>query len=425
MRSAAQSAAQTDMGALSRAVCGVRARSRCIEIVASLDLLAGLRAEWDMLWEQDPHADIFGSFDWFENWWAHFGHGEQREALVARDPGGPFGVPGRDWRLHVCVVRDNGIAVALLPLLLVTADFRGARCRVLSTASNGQAPCAGLLARRFDVEVAAALCDAIGSASWDVLLLGGLAMDTGRSAILSGQLARRGFVPADPVAWGHTYLKCDGEWASFVAARGSNFRRSLKRNERVLARFGKVRVERFTGFRAAEGLRIFQAVDAASWKSHGGEPIASETRLAAYYSGLVARLGASGRAETWVLYCSETPAAACVCVRDGRTRYTLKSSFGEAFGAASNASPGAYLIAEIVRSTWGERGMSINFVSRSALTERWTEHQVRYSQQVFTRDRLTAWRLRAVARAQLAAARLRKALSYPETRCAVVSDDKR
>ena len=64
------------------------------EIICDLAGLHALRTEWDRLWSEDTTADIFGSFDWFLNWWTHFGKDEQPIALIANGEYGPFAVPG-------------------------------------------------------------------------------------------------------------------------------------------------------------------------------------------------------------------------------------------------------------------------------------------------------------------------------------------
>lgn len=367
------------------------------EIVRDRNALEQLQPEWNALWADDDDADVFGSSDWFANWWDHFGRGAQPAGLVCRNEVGAFAVHASRWQLNVCVVREAGMALAILPLVLVSGRFRGAPCRMLATAGNGQAPRAAVIARRFDLPVVRALCDAIVATRWDVLILGGLAIGNGRARKLDECLESARLVRAHAVEWAHARLRPEGAWERALRDKGANFRRSLKRNARALSVRGELSIRCYTGDDAAEGLRIFEDVDDASWKSRAGEAIASERRLAAYYEGLMTQLGARRRAETWVLYCGGTAAAACLCLRDARARYTLKASFREAFGAAPNSAPGAHLIGEIVRATW-EAGLETDFVSQSPFTARWTSDELRYGQQLYYRSRTTAWRMCALAR---------------------------
>lgn len=368
-----------------------------VEIVRELAALPALRADWERLWSQDGTADIFASFDWFANWWRHFGHGEQSDALMVHDGHGLFAVPGREWTMRVCVVRDaQGAPLAILPLAHVHGVFAGIPCRVLATPVNDQAPRAGFIASRFDAEVVAALCEALlAERDWQMLLLLGLPAAGARVAALVEGMAGRGVPVASRISWGSAYLRFAGTYEQFVAGgRKLHFRRSLVKAENGLKKLGDLTLEAFTGARAVEiGMELFLEIDAASWKSHSGESVALTPNLRTYYLDLCGRLGSAGRAEVWVLRVGGTPAAAFFCLHDGRARYTLKSSFRETFGGAR--SPTFVLLSRIIRQTWGSNATGIDFVGKVPFLDRWSNEEHIFEQALLCRDRLLYARIRA------------------------------
>lgn len=372
-----------------------------VEVLQDLARVQALQPAWDRLWSADATADVFATCDWFLNWWDHFGQGDQKDPIVTHDGADIVAAPGRGLQLHVCTVRDESDElIAVLPLVSVFGLFKGVPARILSTPVNGHAPRSGLLARRYGPDVAACLCEALVShGAWDVMLLEGLPSNCGRVRELISQLHARGFVPAEQTTWLQCYLRFQGNWQEFLASKRRHFRKRYEWAERDLAKLGELRVERFNGAEAAtHGMALFLAIDRASWKAREGETIDSIAALERYYRGVCERLGTRSLAEIWVLLIGRKAAAAYICLYDGRSRYTLKTSFSETFGS-SHHSPSKVLLGCIIRNSWGAGGEGIDFVGKMPFVERWANEGRRYEQAVFYRSRV--WALRVLGRDKL------------------------
>jgi hypothetical protein len=266
-------------------------------------LLESLQAEWETLWSEDPAADVFGSHTWFTNWWKHFGHGDQPAALLAHQESGTFDIPGGDWQLHVCIVRDHEHAcVAILPLVRIQGLYQGLRCRILASPVNSHSPRAAILARRFDAGVAATLATALcNGGEWELLLLDGIAVASGRLALLTQALTDLRMRPAASGTWAHVYLPYDGTWSEWLATRTARFRKHLGQSDRALAKLGELVVERLDGADAAlRGFELYLTIDRESWKARDGETLDADARLRAYYGELCRRFAAAGQLEVWV-----------------------------------------------------------------------------------------------------------------------------
>ncbi len=365
-----------------------------VQIVHDAAGLDALRADWDALWAADPGADVFGSWAWFRNWWQHFGHGESPAALAVNDGEEWLPVPGGHWRLHVCVVRDpTAAAVALLPLVRIRGRYKRWQGQFLATPVNSHSPRAGLVATRFDAAVADALCGCLDrDPGWDLLLLDGLA-DTpgGRAERLVEGLSRRGLAIVEQASWRQSYMDCDGSWEAMLGRRNHKFRLHLGQNERSLAKLGALQVDRHAGEDAiGAGFDAFLAIDRTSWKAREGESIDRVAALRSYYHDILRRLAPHGGAEVWVLSVAGTPAAAFLCLADGRSLYTLKTSFSESFGRSSRLSPSQVLLARIIEQGWGLHPRGIDFVGKAPLVDRWATRENAFSHRLLRRRPVSA-----------------------------------
>ena len=369
-----------------------------VDVITDESALATLRPEWERLWRGDTAADLFGSFDWVANLYEHFGTATSHACLVVSVAATQEPITGAGWSLRIFVVRDSGgAAVAIVPLVQVIGSFRRRRRRLLSTPVNAHAPRSGIVALRFDPEVAASLALALHERrDWDVLLLQGLPTADGRAALLATALSRRGWPALRETTAPSAYLRYGGSFEDHMAgAERGHFRRSIVKSTNGLQKIGELRIHCYRAGvdEVGEGIEMFMRVDAQSWKARSGESVAQSPALRAYYADLAGRLAAAGRVEVWVLFVGETPAAAFICPHDGRARYTLKSSFTEGFNA--NRSPSLVLLNSIVQQTWGTDTRGIDFVGKVAFLDRWATEDLSFRSEVFFRSRLAHRHLQA------------------------------
>lgn len=380
-----------------------------VDIIRDEAGLVASGAEWRALWRQDAAADLFGTPDWFHTLFLHFGQAPNEASLAYATEHGLIPIPGGPWSLRVCIARDRqDNAVAILPLVLVEGSMFGAHRRILSVPVNFHAPRSGLVATRFDAQIAAALADALmGCADWDVLILDGLSVADGRADLLASALAMRGIVSAREWQWPSASLRFDGSHESYLAGGArQHFRRSLVKSTNGITKLGAIAFERHCGHDAATiGFDLFLQVDAGSWKARSGESIAQVPALGNYYRALCHRLADGLGIEIWIMRVGGAPAAAFLCPHDGQVRYTLKSSFHESF-AGANHSPSLVLLAEIVRHAWHDGSRGFDFVGKVAFLDRWSNEDLLLRQHLLFRRRSAWLRVRLVQRASLVFQRL-------------------
>jgi len=201
-----------------------------VELIETEDALRALEPVWESLWRADPAADVFTSFDWFLNWWEHFGHGRGSYGLVMRDGDRWVSLPGRDTRLHVLVVWDQGEALAIAPLLLLHGWWQRCPVRILAPPLNNHAPRSGFLRSRASRAAVAAVVEYLArSRQWDLMLLDGIPGQSGLVPTLSEVAARRLRPGQRQLPWFHAYLAVEGTWEQYLKQKSENFRRSLRR----------------------------------------------------------------------------------------------------------------------------------------------------------------------------------------------------
>ncbi len=343
-----------------------------LELIETEEALRRLEPEWNHLWRQDPAAEIFTSFDWFLNWWEHFGRGTGADALVVHDDGRPIGIRGRGARLQILCIRDKGRPIAIAPLILLRGWWRRCPVRIMAAPVNNHAPRSGFLVP-FSPEVSLSMMSdyLANSTAWDILLLDGMPLRSGIVTSFGQEAHHRGLRKFGGPPMPNSYLALDGSWSDYLQRRSGTFRRSLHRTERALERLGKVGLTCYEDPSSVEtGIKEFMEIDGESWKARGGESLSRHPKLGAYYGALVRRFARRNRCQVWVLKIGEEPASAFICLHDNRVLYTMKTSYKERF-ASNECSPGLALMARILQRVWQTGFVGVDFVGRTSFSERW------------------------------------------------------
>jgi CelD/BcsL family acetyltransferase involved in cellulose biosynthesis len=172
-------------------------------VVEPLGSIEEAREVWLELQERD--GNLFGTFEWADAWWRHFG-------------------AGRPLHLHLCSDAD-GRPVGLLPL------YRGAQRPLRTVRLVGHGPAdrlAPICAPADRPRVAAALRRTLDTLGADVFVADELPADEGWAGLIGGLTLRR---EASPV------LPARGmDFPAFLASRSRNFREQVRRRERALRR---------------------------------------------------------------------------------------------------------------------------------------------------------------------------------------------
>jgi len=383
-----------------------------VEVIETEKALRALEPVWESLWLADPAADIFATFAWFLNWWEHFGHSAGPDVLVMRDGDRWVSLPGRDMRLHVVVVWDQGEAMAIAPLLLVRGRWRRCPVRLLVPPLNDHAPRSGFLMARAPRAAVAAVVEYLArSRQWDMLWLDGMPRQSGLVSVLGEVAARRLRLGRQQPSWSHAYLALEGTWEQYLKRKSENFRRSLRRAERALGQMGTVTVEQYEGPDTVQstGMQAFIEVDRESWKARDGESIALYPHLGAYYGALATQFAKKNQGEIWLLRIANEPAAAFLCLCDSRLLYIIKSSYKEKFGS-SQLSPSFVLMAHIVQEAWRRKLIGIDCVGQVPFLERWASARIEFDRLVVFGNRFYPGFVRVVDRVMTRVGRAKHAL---------------
>jgi CelD/BcsL family acetyltransferase involved in cellulose biosynthesis len=177
-----------------------RSRSPGVEVA---DDLASLRDDWARL--ADDGRNLFGTWEWSELWWRHYGGGRPLRIAAARD--------------------DDGEIAALVPLFVWSTR----PLRTLRLLGHGHGDRLGPISAQNDLPTATnAMRLALAAEPHDVFVGDWVAGDRDWARVLGGRVVR---------TTGYPILDLQGDsWPEFFARQSTKFRKSV--------RIGRNRLER-------------------------------------------------------------------------------------------------------------------------------------------------------------------------------------
>ncbi len=226
--------------------------------------LARLESEWRPLAERG--GNIFGTWEWAETWWRHFGKGGELRASV---------VPGK----------------VVLPLYVGrTGPFR-----LLRFIGHGHADELGPVAAPEQRDAAAAaLREALDGDGYHLFL--GEDLPSGWNSQLDAKVVER---TSSPV------LSLAGSWDDFLAGRSANFRQQMRKYERRLSREHEAEIRlTIEPDRLAADLDSLFALHRARWP---GSPWFSDAE--AFHRDFAALALERGWLRLWIVHLDGAPAA--------------------------------------------------------------------------------------------------------------------
>lgn len=316
-----------------------------VEKISDVESFAALRDEWETLLAQCPHGTPFLTHDWMMTWWKHFGIGKE---------------------LCILVVRENGRAVAIAPLMKYRGQFyeRYVKIpmRVIETMANYHSNRVDLIFAQFRYDVLVALWGfLLNQKGWDCLRLYPIPADSltvvGLRRLAIHQGLRAAFLPDQS----SPYLVIDRPWDEYIRQLPSHLRRKLRKAERLTAdRLLKAEIiTQDTDLEAR--LSAMFAVAEKGWAGRQGTAISSTQQLRGFYTDL-ARI-AHQRGWLWLglLKAGEQAIAYEYNLRYGQTGYNLKLGFDPAY---AHYNPGTVLRSAILSDTFqnGHRLREFDFL---------------------------------------------------------------
>jgi CelD/BcsL family acetyltransferase involved in cellulose biosynthesis len=210
-----------------------QAGSPTVELVDRLDSLG---EDWTRLAAAD--GNLFGTWEWSELWWRHYGRGR---------------------RLRVAVLRGEDEIDAIVPLFL----WSGPPVRTLRLIGHGHGDRLGPLCRRDDAETATrAMRLALAAEPHDVFVGDWVAGDRDWAEVLGGRVVRTTGYPV-------LHLRADS-WAEFLRGRSYRFRKTLRN------RLNRLEREHEVSYRYADSATLEADLDAtfrlhrARFREHPG-----------------------------------------------------------------------------------------------------------------------------------------------------------
>ncbi len=253
-----------------------------------------------------------------------------------------------------CQERD-GKRISFTPILPGTFSAFGLSCR--SWEAPGMRLVANhsvLLSETSELECLTALVDSLPESA-DLLIVPSIVEGSKTEQAIRDFCAASGWKLDTFPAEGSPYLTIDCSWDEFLASKSRNFRYTLKRKEKSLAKKGAISEQWFHSPESVDELiDAVLAVEAKSWKVDAGMAISERGVEERYYRLLLPFLAAQEALAANVLYLDDAPVAYSLCYAWHGQLAQLKTSFVEDI---SRLSPGLVVNHRSIRYAF-ENGFS-------------------------------------------------------------------
>ncbi|GEM_PF-2501359 len=184
-----------------------------VEIITEESEFLALEYIWNSLLQRSGADSIFLTFEWLSTWWRHFGQGN---------------------RLFVMVIKNQGLIVGLIPLMITKRQgFRQLTMIGGITSDFKDFIIADYEDRKSVIE--AILNAIITKKSWDFFQLKGLREDSPNFNPLRAVLPRfQNYRPRWYKYDDSLYIPIDRSWESYLATLARDFRKDFQRGIRLL-----------------------------------------------------------------------------------------------------------------------------------------------------------------------------------------------
>jgi CelD/BcsL family acetyltransferase involved in cellulose biosynthesis len=307
-----------------------------IDVLDTLEAIAGLRENWEAVYAADPEAQFFLSWTW--NWNSMISTKGAWLVLAARPS-----APGSGY-------------VAFLPIRIRTRWAEGGLVNDLALGPIRLADYKGLICMPGQEEAAIpALSRHLESLRWATLDLENFTASENRIRLFLKPYFRRGFVIKEITAVGNDgspdlclcpYVMLPNDWDAYLDNDlSSNTRQKVRRFLKKVDQGGDLRITHASRETIERDLRILLEFWALKWSGRKGERTASIVKTT---SIMLRRCFESGALFLPVLWNGERPLGALACLSDPIKGHLLFHSAGrdESF---SSPPPGFILHAYAIR----------------------------------------------------------------------------
>lgn len=306
-----------------------------VETVSGYQAFLNLEPVWNEVAEAAGLDHPFLEHAWIRTWWECFGAGSA---------------------LHILVLKSGDQTVAIAPLILTPIRMWGIPVRRLGFFYNAHVPRADfLIAQRADDVYRAIWSHVRRSGDWDLLQLCQLPEGSATLEAMSG-LARADGCPV--VTWrsgASPYLPLRDSWDRYLGGLPVKHRANLRNRFKRLTAIGPVELETMTsGGTLAGAMDAGLTLEAAAWKGKACTAIASNPRVARFYSTLARRAAECGWMRLNFLQAGPQPVAFGYSLCYKNRIYSLKIGYDPAY---SPYSPSTLLLSLILQDAF-EQGIS-------------------------------------------------------------------
>jgi len=266
--------------------------------INSLDQLQSYRMVWNSLLAQTSQATFYHTFDWFSDFWRHF---------------------GRDGQMRVLVIQAAGTPIGIVPLCVCKERYHVGNLRVLTYPLSdwgtwygpiGANPSASLFMAMQHVQAT--------RRDWDLLELRWTGAPSSHRNLTERAMRVAGFQPRQRKYQQVSVIDLDGDWESYLASKPSKWRQELHRQQRAVAAVGQLEFIRHRPASSAQGdgdprwdlLEQCLEVSRSSWqgKSTTGTTLSHE-QISGYVRDTHASAARLGMLDLTLLTVDGQPAA--------------------------------------------------------------------------------------------------------------------
>jgi CelD/BcsL family acetyltransferase involved in cellulose biosynthesis len=329
----------TSSGAAAHAVAAPAPAARAgaaameVETVTGLEALRALGPVWSRLLDEAEIDHPFLAHDWIVTWWECFGAGKS---------------------LHVLLIKDQGVPVAIAPLMLNHTRVYGLRARRLELIAN-------VHTQRADF-IVSARCPHAYRAIWEHLARQRGVWDALMLPQVPSSSPTLEWLPRLAEDAGHHWgawraarsprVVLGGNWEAYESGLPRKHRSNLRNRFKRLAALGPVELEVVTGGPGLQdALQEGFVLEGAAWKEEGGTAIRCRPELEAFYARLGERAARQGWLQLQFLKVAGRRIAFGYALRFKDTLYLLKPGYDPAFSAYA---PSSLLCAMVLRAAFAQ-----------------------------------------------------------------------
>ncbi len=309
--------------------------------VNQIEQLETYRMVWNSLFQETREGTFFHSYEWFFNYWNHFGEGKQ---------------------MRVLVVSCEEKVIGILPLVVVTESTRAGRVRTLTYPLSDWGTFYGPIGSNPTATLQIGMKHiAETPRDWDLLDLRWVDQDGTDRGRTEQAMTAAHFAPhAQP--WNQTaVVELNGDWDTYWKNRTKKWRANVRRSRRRLEELGTVRFVRYRPKGAIEGdgdprWDLFDdmiTVAKMSWQSDSttGTTICDE-EVYHFLRDTHAAAARTGKLDLNILYLNDRPVAFTYnYAHDGQV-YGLRTGFDPEL---AEVSPGKVLLSFLIQDSF-DRG---------------------------------------------------------------------